>query len=117
VIVSGDSARQLQQKGDHLLERMDQDLSDGTSISGFVPAMFFPGESRTQQNLAAWKEFWNSDRIAAFKNEMERISVELGFTSDAFKPFYLTLLQYHFQSQGMKIPEKILRHDAHQQEF
>ncbi len=57
VIVSGDSVRQLQQKVDHLLERMDQDLSGGTSISDFVSSMIFPGESRTQQNLAVWKEY------------------------------------------------------------
>ncbi len=106
VMVTGDSVDDLQQKGDRLLAVLDRNSPSATKASGFVPAMIFPGESRTQLNLAAWKEFWNSDRIAALKNEMERISADLGFRSDAFKPFYLMLSQYHFQSRGMKIPRE-----------
>ncbi|MFC1856858.1 methyltransferase domain-containing protein [Thermodesulfobacteriota bacterium] len=107
VMVSGNSIRDLQQKGDHLLERMDQDLPAGTSASGFVPAMVFPGENRSHQNLRAWKKFWNTNRIAALKITMQRVSGELGFKADAFEPFYKHLFQSSAQSEGMKIPEEL----------
>ncbi|MDF1592782.1 MAG: MMPL family transporter [Desulfobacterales bacterium] len=91
LLIRGDSIDELQQQGDRLLQMLDQDLAADTLSSRFASALIFPGEDRRRQNLAAWKSFWNTDRIHTLSRSMEKVSAELGFTTDAFSPFYQIL--------------------------
>ena len=91
VMTEGASIAELQKKGDSLLDVMDQAQREGTLSSGFVPSMIFPGEERRRQNSAAWKTFWNSDRIATLKQSISTAASDLGFTADAFEPFFMLL--------------------------
>jgi len=92
VVVEGRDVEELQQKGDRLVPLLDQDVRTGMLASAFVPSMIFPGEQRADQNLAAWRAFWQADRTAALQKAINRASNELGFAPNAFKPF-LTLVE------------------------
>ena len=103
VMVEGRDVKELQQKGDRLATLLDQNVRTGTLASAFVPSMIFPGEQRTEQNLAAWRVFWRPERTAALQKALMRISVELGFAPDAFAPF-LTLVETK-QMAALAIPQ------------
>jgi SAM-dependent methyltransferase len=92
VTVEGRDVKDLQQKGDRLVTLLDQHVKTGTLASAFVPSLIFPGEQRADQNLAAWRAFWQPERVAAFRKVMNHFSIELGFAPDAFAPF-LTLVE------------------------
>jgi len=107
LMVQGDSVAELQDKGDRFLKTLDPEMSSGALTSGFVPSMLFPGESRRAANLSAWREFWNSARVSALKQGMEKASVEAGFAPTAFEPFY-RILEPSWHPEGeLKIPEEL----------
>ena len=108
LLIRGDSLADLQQKGDRLLRMLDQDIAADTVSSGFVSSVFFPGEERQRQNAAAWKSFWNPTRIDMLNRRLEKISVELGFTADAFSSFYNILRNPPDPAGNTPIPEKFL---------
>ncbi|MBM4340921.1 MAG: methyltransferase domain-containing protein [Deltaproteobacteria bacterium] len=87
VMVEGRDVKELQQKGDRLATLLDQDVRNGTLASAFVPSMIFPGEQRGDQNFSAWRAFWQPERTAALRKAMNPVSIELGFSPDAFAPF------------------------------
>ncbi len=91
LMFEGDGMEDLQRKGDRLLEMLDQDLDRGVLSTAFTPSMLFPGEKRRRENRAAWKAFWNQTRIADLKTAMARPAADLGFTPDAFDPFFNTI--------------------------
>jgi predicted exporter/SAM-dependent methyltransferase len=98
----------LQKKADQILEMAEQDR-DSHLASGFLPSMIFPGESRRQQNVTAWKTFWNPDRTARLKTVLGNASTELGFAPDAFDPFYALLSPDYHPPEWTGIPEKYFR--------
>ena len=91
LMVQGESVTELQDKGDRMLKTLDLEMGSGGLIAGFVPSMIFPGESRREENLAAWRAFWDKGRVSALKETVGKISGEIGFAEDAFEPFYETL--------------------------
>jgi SAM-dependent methyltransferase len=106
IMTEGRSIRELQKKGDRLLEMMNKDRLSGTLSSGFVPSIIFPGEDRRKQNFAAWKNFWNNNRIKELKKTMKASSFDLGFTEDAFEPFYEMLNPDSYTPVYSAIPDK-----------
>jgi len=88
VMVEGRDLKELQQKGDRLAPLLDQDVRTGTLTSAFVPSMIFPGQQRADENLAAWRTFWNPDRRATLRKAIHQASNELGFAANAFTPFF-----------------------------
>ena len=106
LMTEGKSLRELQKKGDKLLETIDQDPRPDLFSSCFVPAMIFPGEDRGGRNFAAWKRFWNNDRITRLKRTLKRAAADNGFKADSFKPFYETISVKRYQPAGSDIPEK-----------
>lgn len=104
-MTTGKNVRELQEKGDRLIEKMALEQSSEKLSSGFIPSMIFPGETRRKQNLAAWGKFWNQSRIAVLRHEMERASREQGFRRDAFTPFYDRLARGSDQTGEVEIPE------------
>jgi predicted exporter/SAM-dependent methyltransferase len=89
MMVEGRDVEELQQKGDHLAPHLDQDVRTGTLASAFVPSMIFPGQQRSDQNLAAWRAFWQPDRAAALRKAIHRASIELGFAPSVFTSFFI----------------------------
>ncbi len=106
VMTEAESVKDLRDKGDSLLEVVDQDILSGSVSSAFVPSMVFPGKVRREQNLQAWMQFWNRDRVAKLKADLEKASLPLGFAAHAFESFYKTLSVTSDQIGEMDIPEK-----------
>lgn len=105
LMVEGSDAHDLQQKCDHLTDMLSQEASAGRISRAFIPSMIFPGEERARKNFAAWRSFWNGERITAFRKDMEDVSQPLGFSPGAFNQF-LTLL--HKENMGgTEVPEQL----------
>jgi len=101
IMIEGRSIRELQKKGDRLLEMINKDR-----LSGFVPSIIFPGEDRRKQNYAAWKEFWNNNRIKELRKTIKVSSFDLGFAKDAFEPFFKMLSSDSYTPEHLAIPDK-----------
>ena len=106
LMTEGNSLEDLQLKGDRLAEMMTIEQRSGWLSSGFVSSMVFPGWQRQQQNFAAWKKFWDRHRVTALEKSIAEASVNLGFTTDAFKPFFEMLNKHSYDPESMVIPEK-----------
>ena len=85
------SLADLQTKNDRLLNRMEQDVRAGRVQSVFVPSMLFPGPERSQDNLAAWRAFWTTERVTQVTTTLVREGTALGLTADAFASFFTQL--------------------------
>jgi len=85
------SVAELQTKNDRLLARMEQDLRADRVQSVFLPSMLFPGPERSRDNMAAWRDFWTTERVRQVKNILIREGTALGLKVDAFAPFFAQL--------------------------
>jgi hypothetical protein len=64
----------------------------------------FPSSKTAEENFAAWQTFWNKDRIAELKHNLNLAARENGFAPDAFEPFWKIINQ---EAPGsFDIPEK-----------
>jgi predicted exporter/trans-aconitate methyltransferase len=106
LMTEGETLNELQAKGDRLVAMMANEQRPGSLSSGFVSSMVFPGKQRQQQNFAAWKKFWNSQRVTALEKSIKAASLKLGFTADAFKPFFEMLNANSYDPETMTIPER-----------
>jgi predicted exporter len=70
LMTEGGSVEQLQDEGDRLAEKFDEDMETGALSNAFVPSMIFPGKDLMKKNLNAWALFWSVDRVAALKNSV-----------------------------------------------
>ena len=106
LMTEGETIAELQLKGDRLLEMIAHERRIGALSPGFVSAMVFPGKQRQQKNFAAWKKFWNPDRITELIRSIKEASLEYGFTPEAFEPFFEMLQAKSYDPEDMVIPEK-----------
>ena len=106
LMTEGETLNDLQLKGDRLVEMLAHERHTGSLSSGFVSSMVFPGAERQQLNFAAWKEFWNSNRVTELENYIKEASLSFGFTTDAFEPFFEMLNANSYDPETMAIPEK-----------
>jgi len=88
LLTEGSNVSRLQKKGDKLSKMLEHEKVSGVLDSVFVPSMIFPGEERARENFSAWTEFWNKNRVKELKNTIHKVSGDLGFTQNAFNPFY-----------------------------
>ncbi|MFH0975709.1 MAG: methyltransferase domain-containing protein [Spirochaetota bacterium] len=84
----GMDAEELQDRGDRLARMLEKDIENGVVASAFMPSMIFPGTDRANENLSAWKKFWNKKRTAEFKKNIYAAAHEAGFTQDAFRRLF-----------------------------
>ncbi len=105
LMLSGESAADIQQQNDHTLELISKDMATDTIESAFVPSMVFPGPQLAAANLSAWQEFWTSEKTAAFRNALQTSANELGFAEQAFSPF-LALLSPSYSPQQTDLPTR-----------
>ena len=95
----------IQQRDDRALARLEEDIRKGTVAAAFVPSMFFPGKERGEQNLAAWHAFWDRGRAAEVRKALLGAGRRLGFTPEAFAPFF-SRLEPGFAMQPQEIPKE-----------
>jgi predicted exporter len=77
------------------VERMGEFLEEERNagvLEGSLPrATLLPGPRAQQGNLAAWREFWNRERVTALRAALKAGGTRAGFKADAFDPFLRTL--------------------------
>jgi hypothetical protein len=95
LMVEGRDRHDFEQKSDKLAAFLDEEAARGHIAQFFVTSLIFPGEERASSNTAAWRSFWNAERIAGLKGAMREASGPLGFTPQAFEPFFRALQQQH----------------------
>ncbi|MFP3980943.1 MAG: MMPL family transporter [Desulfobacterales bacterium] len=78
----------LQKQSDRLARSMDGQIETGTLSSAFFPAAVFPGKQRCQNNLAAWKKFWQEHDRKGLEREIRRAASALGMPGSAFSGVY-----------------------------
>jgi uncharacterized protein len=91
IMINGTTLSDFWQEVDRLGEflRREKDVS---VLEGDLPrATLLPGPKKQDSNLKAWREFWSRDRIAALKASLQEEGTKIGFTSDAFVPFFQIL--------------------------
>ncbi len=91
LIAEANNIQEIQDQGDRLTDLLDQDMALGNISSAFVPSMLFPGNDMGQRNFKAWKQFWNQKRIAYLQKTLVDLSLKLGFSPNAFEPFFRTI--------------------------
>ena len=122
LMTTGDSMAVLQDKNDQILRQITEDEKNDRVQSAFVPSMIFPGEQQATENMAAWKQFWNNEKIKKFQTELKTKGVASGFSEDAFNQF-LKLLAPSFTPDSTVIPTRfynlmgISKKDGHLVQF
>lgn len=91
VVVEGRTLEEIRQKGDRLTTLIEDDMAKGVISTAFLLPMVFPGQKRVNENFAAWRAFWTSDRTAELEKSLTAAAREAGFTAGAFAPFYALL--------------------------
>jgi 2-polyprenyl-3-methyl-5-hydroxy-6-metoxy-1,4-benzoquinol methylase len=93
LMVEGRDRHDFERQSDKLAAFLDDEAARGNIAQFFVTSLIFPGEERAESNGAAWRSFWNAERIAGLKGSMREASGPLGFTPQAFEPFFRALQQ------------------------
>ncbi|MBN1365753.1 MAG: methyltransferase domain-containing protein [Syntrophaceae bacterium] len=94
----------LQKKNEELLNRLSDDVQKENISEVFLPSVLFPSRQKAENNFAAWRSFWNNERIAALKKDLTIAARENGFAPDAFESFWKIINQEN--SRSFDIPEK-----------
>jgi 2-polyprenyl-3-methyl-5-hydroxy-6-metoxy-1,4-benzoquinol methylase len=95
LMVEGQDRHDFEQKSDKLAAFLDDEAARGHIAQFFVTSLIFPGQERAESNGAAWRSFWNAERIAGLKGAIREASGPLGFTPQAFESFFRALQQQH----------------------
>jgi len=122
LMTTGDSMAALQNKNDQILRQITEDKNNDRVQSAFVPSMIFPGDQQATENLAAWKQFWNKEKIEKLHTELKTNGAASGFAEDAFKQFLKVFLP-SFTADSTVIPSRfhtlmgISENDSHLTQF
>jgi predicted exporter/2-polyprenyl-3-methyl-5-hydroxy-6-metoxy-1,4-benzoquinol methylase len=100
LMVEGRDRHDFERKNDKLAAFLDDEAARGHIAQFFVTSLIFPGQERAESNGAAWRSFWNAERIAGLKGAMREASGPLGFTPQAFEPFFRALQQHVTRTEG-----------------
>ena len=104
VLLEASSIEQLQEKNQQLMTLLTADVQKEKLAPVFLPSVLFPAQQSAQSNFAAWRSFWNKDRVAALKRNLDAAAREYGFAPNAFEPFWKII---HQENPGaFEIPEK-----------
>ncbi len=91
LMVEGNDRKDLQGRCDRVAEMLSREAAAGRVSQTFVLSMVFPGEEMARKNFAAWRSFWNTERIAGLKKVMKDASGPSGFSPAAFDQFFASL--------------------------
>lgn len=88
VFLEASTLEKLLQKNDNLSEFLAQNIQQEKIKGAVLPSALFPSEDRASRNFAAWRAFWTPERLLALQNALRVATIENGFASDAFAPFW-----------------------------
>ncbi len=104
VFLEAPDLSQLQKKNQQLMNRLSEEIRQEKLSSVFLPTTLFPSPETAQSHFAAWRAFWNKDRVNALKRDLNKAAYENGFAPDAFAPFWKII---NCKSPGQfNIPDK-----------
>ena len=104
VFLEAKSLDQLQKKNDQLMYSLSNDVRQEKLKPVFLPSVLFPSSQQAQSNFAAWRAFWNKDRVAALQRDLNTAARENGFAPKAFEPLWKIINQE--TSASLTIPGK-----------
>jgi hypothetical protein len=81
----------LQAKNDRLLEQLETETHAGRIEKALTPSLFWPGRSRSAENVDAWNQFWTAERFRMVSTAVNREGAALGFAEGTVDPF-LTMI-------------------------
>jgi SAM-dependent methyltransferase len=104
VLLTAPNIAQLQKKNDQLMNWLESDVRQEKLSPPFLPSILFPSQDTVKSNFAAWRAFWNKDRVAAFKQDLNAAAKENGFAPNAFEHFWKIM---NLENTGaFEIPER-----------
>lgn len=104
VLLEASGVGELQKKNEQLMTLLATDVQKEKLAPVFLPSVLFPSQQSAQGNFAAWRSFWNKERVAALKRDLDAAARENGFAPDAFEPFWKIVNQ---RDPGVfEMPEK-----------
>jgi predicted exporter/SAM-dependent methyltransferase len=104
ILLEASNMEQLQKKNDQLMNWLSADVRQGNLSPVFLPSVLFPSPDAVRSNFAAWRDFWNKDRVADLKRNLNAAASENGFAPNAFEPFWEIINQEN--TGAFEIPEK-----------
>jgi predicted exporter/SAM-dependent methyltransferase len=93
VLLEAKTLGELQKKNERLMPLLAADVQKEILAPVFLPSVLFPSEAMAHSNLAAWRHFWNQDRVTALKRNLDTAAREYGFAPDAFNPLWRMIHQ------------------------
>lgn len=93
VLLTASSMGELQKKNEQLMTLLASDVRKEKLAPVFLPSVLFPSQASAENNFAAWRSFWNQDRVEALRRNLDAAARENGFAPDAFDPFWKTIQQ------------------------
>jgi len=105
LMLTAESGEDLQKQNDELLQKVDNDVAEKVLEDVFVASMLFPGEKRAEENLRAWKQFWNLEKVTAFREQMQAGGNAAGFSEKAFSSFF-TMLAPDYVKKAEELPAR-----------
>jgi 2-polyprenyl-3-methyl-5-hydroxy-6-metoxy-1,4-benzoquinol methylase len=94
----------LQTKNDQLMHLLVSDVRQEILSPLFLPSILFPSQDTARSNFLAWRDFWNKERVAALKRDLNAAAQENGFAPNAFEPFW-KIINQEFPG-AFEIPQK-----------
>lgn len=91
LMTEGRNVAELQEKSDRLHGMLREEIGRGTLGGAFLLSDLFPGERLAGERSADWKAFWKPERVRDLRRELTKTGREMGFSSDAFTPFLISL--------------------------
>jgi len=104
IFLTAQSISGLQEKNDKLLKVLSADVQQEKLSRVFLPSVLFPSAGQAQENLVAWRAFWNKERLSKFRQDFNSAARENGFAPAAFEPFWKVINTKNIEPK--EIPEK-----------
>ena len=104
LFLDAQSVSGLQEKNDQLMKFLSDDIQKEKLSSVFLPSVLFPSAGKAQENIKAWRAFWNKECLSKFKHDVDSAARENGFAPAAFQPFWNVFSTRHIAPK--EIPEK-----------
>jgi SAM-dependent methyltransferase len=104
IFLEAPSVSGLQEKNDQLIKFLSADVQQEKLSSVFLPSVLFPSAQQAQENLEAWRAFWNKERLSKFKHDVDLAARENDFAPAAFEPFWKVINTKNIEPK--EIPEK-----------
>jgi SAM-dependent methyltransferase len=104
IFLEAQSVSGLQEKNDQLIKFLFADVQQEKLSSVFLPSVLFPSVQKSQENLGAWRAFWNKNRLSKFRHDLNLAARENGFAPAAFETFWKVINTKN--ASPKEIPEK-----------